>query len=145
MDNLAGIKSFLNDSLLKPDDDLFNKALSNKIQKNVPISYYSALKMPDTTEDFLLPEGLSIKDKTTLLADIKYEGYVKRQEKEIEGLKKLEQAIIPSWFDYSKISGLSTEIIEKLNFVRPENLGQASRVSGVTPAALSLIKIMLKK
>ena len=85
MDNLAGIKSFLNDSLLKPDDDLFNKALSNKIQKNVPISYYSALKMPDTTEDFLLPEGLSIKDKTTLLADIKYEGYVKDKKKKSRG------------------------------------------------------------
>jgi len=76
--------------------------------------------------------------------EIKYAGYLSQQQKAIERLKKAEQRSIPEWFDYAAVSGLSREMKEKLQRVRPSTLGQASRIPGVTPAAVSLIHVYIE-
>jgi tRNA uridine 5-carboxymethylaminomethyl modification enzyme len=80
----------------------------------------------------------------TVETEIKYAGYLDQQRKSIERLKKAEQRAIPEWFDYAKVSGLSREMNEKLQRVRPRTLGQASRIPGVTPAAVSLIHVYIE-
>jgi tRNA uridine 5-carboxymethylaminomethyl modification enzyme len=80
----------------------------------------------------------------TVETEIKYAGYLDQQRKSMEKLKKAEQKAIPAWFDYTAVSGLSREMQEKLGRVRPQTLGQASRISGVTPAAVSLIHVYIE-
>ena len=80
----------------------------------------------------------------TLETEIKYAGYLQQQEKAIERLKKAEERRIPEWFDYTSVSGLSREMKEKLTRVLPRTLGQASRIPGVTPAAVSLINVYIE-
>jgi tRNA uridine 5-carboxymethylaminomethyl modification enzyme len=80
----------------------------------------------------------------TVETEIKYSGYLEQQKKSIERLKRSEQQVIPAWFDYSKVSGLSREMNEKLQRIRPGTLGQASRIPGVTPAAVSLINVFIE-
>ncbi len=76
---------------------------------------------------------------------VKYQGYIDRQNDEIEQMKRLENTALPLDFDYTSVSGLSNEIVQKLTQVRPATLGQASRISGVTPAAVSLLAMTVKK
>jgi tRNA uridine 5-carboxymethylaminomethyl modification enzyme len=76
--------------------------------------------------------------------EIKYAGYLDQQHRAIERLKKAEQRRIPDWFDYRAVSGLSHEMQEKLGNVVPQTLGQASRIPGVTPAAVSLINVYIE-
>ncbi|HEV2397838.1 MAG TPA: tRNA uridine-5-carboxymethylaminomethyl(34) synthesis enzyme MnmG [Candidatus Sulfotelmatobacter sp.] len=76
--------------------------------------------------------------------EIKYEGYLQQQHKAMERLKKSEQHSIPDWFDYRSVSGLSREMQEKLSKVRPRTIGQASRIPGVTPAAVSLVNVYIE-
>ena len=76
---------------------------------------------------------------------VKYEGYIKRQEQVIEQFKKLEHRRVPENFDYQGIKGFSNEVAEKLQKVRPSSIGQASRISGVTPAAISLLLVALER
>ena len=76
---------------------------------------------------------------------IKYKGYIDRQERQVEKLKRMEDKRLPEDIDYQAIHGFSTEVREKLSKVRPISLGQASRISGVTPAALMAIQVHLKK
>ncbi|MDT0594844.1 tRNA uridine-5-carboxymethylaminomethyl(34) synthesis enzyme MnmG [Glaciecola petra] len=76
---------------------------------------------------------------------IKYAGYIARQQDEISKSKRNENAVLPTDFDYSKISGLSNEVVAKLTDARPETIGKASRISGITPAAISLLLVYLKK
>ncbi len=80
----------------------------------------------------------------TVETGIKFAGYLAQQQKSMERLRKDEQRAIPGWFDYTTCSGLSREMVEKLSRVRPNTLGQASRMSGVTPAAVSLIQCFLE-
>lgn len=75
----------------------------------------------------------------------KYAGYIERQQLEIERLRKHEQTQLPADFDYSRVTGLSTEVMQKLTRIQPTTMAQAGRISGVTPAALSLLLIHLKK
>ena len=76
--------------------------------------------------------------------EIKYEGYIQRQLREIERFKNLEKMKIPENFEYAEVHGLSNELKEKLSAVRPASLGQASRIDGITPAALSVLMIAIK-
>jgi tRNA uridine 5-carboxymethylaminomethyl modification enzyme len=76
--------------------------------------------------------------------EIKYAGYLQQQQKAIARLKKAEERRIPEWFDYTSVSGLSREMKEKLTRVLPRTLGQASRIPGVTPAAVSLINVYIE-
>jgi tRNA uridine 5-carboxymethylaminomethyl modification enzyme len=98
---------------------------------------------PLTTGD--QPLTTSIRNELkSVETEIKYAGYLDQQTKSIERLKKAEQRAIPDWFDYGKVSGLSREMNEKLTRVRPSTLGQASRIPGVTPAAVSLINVYIE-
>lgn len=76
--------------------------------------------------------------------EIKYEGYLQQQQRAIDRLKKAEKRAIPDWFDYGNVSGLSREMQEKLVKVRPRTLGHASRIPGVTPAAVSLVNVYIE-
>ncbi|MFO7685798.1 MAG: tRNA uridine-5-carboxymethylaminomethyl(34) synthesis enzyme MnmG [Desulfobacterales bacterium] len=76
--------------------------------------------------------------------DIKYEGYIARQRREIEKFQNLERMSIPPAFDFGRVHGLSNELKEKLSAVRPTSLGQTSRIDGMTPAALSVLMIALR-
>jgi len=76
---------------------------------------------------------------------VKYDGYIKRQMEQIERFKRLEEVSFPEGFDFSSVIGLTTEVMEKLRKVRPHSLGQASRISGVTPAAISILMVNLKR
>jgi len=80
----------------------------------------------------------------TVETEIKYAGYLDQQRKSMEKMKKAEQKAIPEWFDYAAVSGLSREMQEKLGRIRPQTLGQASRIAGVTPAAVSLIHVFIE-
>jgi tRNA uridine 5-carboxymethylaminomethyl modification enzyme len=77
--------------------------------------------------------------------EIKYAGYIRRQEDQVGQMRKLENMILSPDMDYNSISGISTEVKEKLIRVKPISLGQASRISGVTPAAISILMIYLRK
>ena len=88
-----------------------------------------------------IPEEIMREGETRL----KYEGYIERQEQQVDKLKRMEEIKLPEAINYAKIHGLSTEVKEKLSKVRPISLGQASRISGVTPAALMAIQVHLKR
>jgi tRNA uridine 5-carboxymethylaminomethyl modification enzyme len=76
---------------------------------------------------------------------IKYQGYVDRQLEIVERFQRMEHVRLPDDIDYSLISGLSREVCEKLSRIRPRSIGQASRISGITPAAISLLSFYVKK
>ena len=75
----------------------------------------------------------------------KYEGYIHRQSHDVDNFKRLESRRIPPDFDYTSVKGFSREVLEKLQRVRPHSLGQASRIEGVTPAAISLLQVSLER
>ncbi len=113
-------------------------------------TYAQLLKRPEVTLELLLPElfaGVNARTRNELKSvetEIKFAGYLDQQRKSIEKLKKAEQRVIPVSFEYAGISGLSREMQETLARVRPQTLGQASRIPGVTPAALSLLNVYLE-
>jgi tRNA uridine 5-carboxymethylaminomethyl modification enzyme len=76
---------------------------------------------------------------------IKYSGYIKRQQEQVDRFRKLERTRLPDDIQYKGLPGLSNEVVEKLNRIRPLSLGQASRISGITPAAVSVLQVHLKK
>jgi tRNA uridine 5-carboxymethylaminomethyl modification enzyme len=80
----------------------------------------------------------------TVETGIKFAGYLAQQQRSMSRLRKDEARAIPAWFDYHACSGLSREMVEKLSRVRPATLGQASRIAGVTPAAVSLVQCFLE-
>ncbi|MCK5069453.1 MAG: tRNA uridine-5-carboxymethylaminomethyl(34) synthesis enzyme MnmG, partial [Desulfocapsa sp.] len=84
-----------------------------------------------------------VRDEIQLL--VKFQGYLKRQEEQVARFKKMEKLELPNDIDYKNLSGLSNEVVEKLTAVRPRSLGQASRISGITPAAISVLQVHLKK
>ncbi len=87
--------------------------------------------------------GLDFADEIEL--QIKYAGYIKRQQEQVDRFKKLEQTRLPEEINYKGLPGLSNEVVEKLTTVQPLSLGQASRISGITPAAISVLQVHLKK
>ncbi|RLB80402.1 MAG: tRNA uridine-5-carboxymethylaminomethyl(34) synthesis enzyme MnmG [Deltaproteobacteria bacterium] len=117
---------------------------------NQPATLMDLLKRPGTElkditrlDSRILSFDKEVAEQTTIL--IKYDGYIRRQMEQVERLKHLEGTKIPEDFDYQAVPGLSNEVKEKLLRVRPVSLGQASRISGITPAAVSIIQIYLKK
>ncbi len=123
-----------------------NARLENPLDNAVRVS--ELLKRPELNHEFLMnvlgePRDPIIGD--AIEVQIKYEGYITRQMQEIARAEKQENVKIPSDFSYDKLSGLSKELQEKLNRIRPETLGQASRIQGMTPAAISLLLVHIKK
>lgn len=90
------------------------------------------------------PETISPKVAKQVEIEVKYEGYIQKQLNEIEKFKNLEKIRIPDEFPYQNVHGLSNELKEKLAKIRPTSLGQASRISGITPAAISVLMVTLK-
>ncbi len=118
------------------------------IENNEPISAVNYLKQPGSSlEEIIrrinLPVSLTDEEKRHIEAEIKYEGYIQKQEREINRLNKIDQMSLPETINYSDIPGLSLEIIEKLNKMRPGTLGEAKKISGITPAALYNIYLYL--
>jgi tRNA uridine 5-carboxymethylaminomethyl modification enzyme len=89
-------------------------------------------------------EPISPKVARQVEIEIKYEGFIDRQLREIEKFKDLERIRIPAEFEFSAVHGLSNEAKSKLDRVRPVSLGQAARIDGMTPAALSVLMVALK-
>ena len=93
--------------------------------------------------DDVLPSAIRNELKS-VETEIKYEGYLLQQQRGIDRMKKAEQRNIPEWFDYKSVSGLSREMQEKLTKIRPRTVGHASRIPGVTPAAVSLVNVYIE-
>ncbi len=111
----------------------------DKILKRPEINYRVIEKLSPP------PEKLDARVIEEVEIETKYEGYLKRQEAEIKKFRELERIKIPEDFPFREIPGLSNEIKEKLEAFRPQTLGQASRISGITPAALSILRVFLKR
>jgi tRNA uridine 5-carboxymethylaminomethyl modification enzyme len=118
---------------LKKDSSL------QEILKRPEIHFKSLFDFDRSLEN--LPE--SIQEQVEI--QVKYDGYVKRQMEQIERFRRLEGVSFPEEFDFSSVIGLTTEVMEKLRKIKPHSLGQASRISGVTPAAISILMVNLKK
>jgi len=108
------------------------------------------LKRPELDYEMIEPLSnrealLSDEIKKRVEIEIKYDGYIQRQLKEVDRFKRMEDRKIHAEFDYDGVIGLSTEVREKLDKIRPISVGQASRISGITPAALSLILVALER
>lgn len=115
-----------------------------------PVSLDRLLKRPELTYDDVAhlapaPEPLPERVREQVEIECKYEGYLQRQQKEMHKFRNLERVRIPEDFSYAVIPGLSNELRQKLMAVRPDNLGQASRIPGMTPAALSVLMVYLKR
>lgn len=139
----------LKNTVISPDDEV-NKILVSRETSEIttgvrlielmkrPQLGYDALKSIDKTRPELDP---NIFEQVEI--EIKYEGYIKKQLKQVEQMKKLEVKQLPNDFDYNEIEGLRLEAREKLNKIKPLNIGQASRISGVSPADISVLLIWL--
>ena len=132
----------------KENNERLQQLGSSDLKKD--ISLQELLKRPE-----ILFEHLSVFDPDLrsvprdvweqVQIQVKYDGYIKRQMEQIERFQKLEEVNFPKDFDFGSVIGLSTEVMEKLKRIRPYSLGQASRVSGITPAAISILMVNLKK
>ena len=133
-----------------------NKEVQEILQKynSIPLTNGTTLaeliRRPELDYDKLAPIDKSrpelsyeVTDQVNIL--IKYDGYIKRQIKQVEHYKKLENKKLPTDFDYNEISGLRIEGQQKLNLFQPLNIGQASRISGVTPADISVLMVYLEQ
>lgn len=131
--NVLG-KAFMQNN---PDEVLTKEVNSLDLLKRPNISFKDIAAITNSEVSDEVGEQIEI--------GVKYEGYINRQSDEIEQMKRLENTALPADFDYKSVSGLSNEIVQKLTHVRPATLGQASRISGVTPAAVSLLAMTIKK
>ena len=105
------------------------------------LDYASLMTLPDALPAQEL--GNDVIEQVEI--QVKYQGYIDRQNEEIEGRRDIETLKLPVDIDYSKVKGLSAEVQQKLNLNRPETVGQASRISGITPAAVALLMVHLKR
>ena len=106
--------------------------------------YSAALNAQNRNENATTLPAVLRNEARAVETDIKFAGYLEQQKKSIEKLKAAESVAIPDWIDYRAISGLSREVREILERVRPITIGQASRLPGVTPAALSLVHVSIR-
>ena len=147
--NIENLIQELKNKNIKVNEEL--KTIFNNHNISIPtsnITYYDLLKRPeinfdiiDELEYFNYPKEI----KEEVYIEIKYSGYIKKELKEVEKLKKLEEKKIPADLDYDKVRNLASEARQKLKEIRPLTLGQASRISGVNPVDISLLGIYLKK
>ena len=137
--------SFVNNS------DEVNRILENINSKPLkkPSTLYDLIKRTELDYDkiHLLDYGrnlidFEVKNQINIIA--KYEGYIKKQEEEIKAFKKMESKIIPKNINYNDINGLRLESRHKLNLINPQNIGQASRIPGVSPADISVLMLYIE-
>ncbi len=146
---IKALNDFLKETKLEINEDVKKEFESHHF--SIPLNkttLFDLLKRPEITIDFLshfltFPFSNDIKEIVSI--EIKYEGYIKKTEKEIEKMLKLEEKQIPKDIDYQHVKNLASEARQKLEIVRPLTLAQASRISGVNPSDLSILAIYLKK
>lgn len=144
-------RSRLEQTCLKPNGEWTAWLASlNSVPLVDTTSLAAILRRPELTYQMVVerhpaPEPLGDREAFRLETEVKFAGYFKRQAQDIERVRKMERIKLPADFDYAVIPGLSVEVREKLNNFKPETVGHASRISGVTPAAVSLIAIHLKR
>lgn len=142
-------QALLQELRVSPADQQLLAALQLTELKN-GLSLDQLLRRPEVTMGRLvdlIPDlgGLSIEVQEQLEIAIKYEGYIRRQVEQVERFKKAETMRIPDGFDYQALTALSAEVREKLERIRPQSLGQAARIPGVTPAAVSILAVVLRR
>jgi len=126
-----------------------NEVLGSPLKREA--SLMDLLRRPEVTYETLMQlptAGESVNDPAVaeqVEIQAKYQGYIDRQQLEIDKLKRNENTVLPDTFDFEQVNGLSNEVKQKLMNHKPANIGQASRISGVTPAAISLLLVHLKK
>lgn len=145
-------KQRLKDTWIGPGNVIANK-LNNILR--TPISKEQSLleilRRPEITFESMMktaelePIAKNEQAASQVEIQVKYEGYIEHQQEEIDKQKKNENTYLPLDFDYNQIPGLSKEVIFKLNDFKPETIGKASRISGITPAAISILLVHLKK
>ncbi len=132
------------DAVAREQERLKSTYVSASFQKRH--SLFELLRRPDVTYASLVGEPTVdsvVAEQVEIQA--KYEGYIERQREEVERRSKLETLALPTEIDYCAVRGLSAEVQQKLNWHRPQTIGQASRISGITPAAISLLLVHLKR
>jgi tRNA uridine 5-carboxymethylaminomethyl modification enzyme len=149
---------FLNNTYIKPSEevgDALEDMGSARLKQKSSLA--DILRRPELTIPHLLKLPLEgeIGDTLKSLADsdvgkeiqlqIKFKGYIDRQQEQVDRFRKMEALTLPDELDYKSMSGLSAEVVEKLSNIRPLSLGQASRISGITPAAISILQVHLRK
>ena len=154
--SIQTIEKWIQSMTVQPDAVNPTLSVLNSNPITEPVSILQILKRPEVSlssfmkkENIIPAEIIEILNYRDTLREIdtsiKYDGYLKRQNEQVEKFNRMEMKKIPKNFDFKQISSLSNEAKEKLNKVRPENLGQASRISGITPADISLLMVYIEK
>lgn len=140
----------LKNTWIQPNSDLSEKLFEHIDHKiSHEYSLFDLLKRPELNHqiigDLLPNEKPDAKIAQQVEIDAKYSGYISRQQDEIDRLQRHENTLIPGSFNYAEVKGLSNEVKQKLGEAKPDTLARASRIPGVTPAAISLLLVQLKK
>jgi tRNA uridine 5-carboxymethylaminomethyl modification enzyme len=146
-------QELVEETRIKPgseEEEQLDESMEEELSISETDSLYNLLKRPEVTVDALIDAGLVETPSPERVAEqvgiaIKYEGYIRRQEGKIEKARRMEAKRIPDDIEYEQLPELSNESIEKLNRVRPETLGQASRISGVKPSDIQIIMMHLER
>jgi tRNA uridine 5-carboxymethylaminomethyl modification enzyme len=140
----------LDETRLSPEEvnEILLEAGTNPISEKTPLS--QLLRRPELDYEFIKrvspsPYGLTEELEKLVNTEVKYSGYIKKQYEMVKRMKRLEEKKIPEDFNYDTVAGLSREVLSKLKEVKPTSIGQASRIPGVTPAAISLLLIALER
>ena len=148
LSNIQTLLNYLKETRITPST--IPASLKEIVNLNSGVSLYELLKRPEITLDLLIENNLVSNDysdevKEQVTFAVKYEGYIAKEEQEVEKLLKLEEKEIPEDIDYDKVKNLASEARIKLKQVHPRTIAQASRISGVNPVDISVFSIYLKK
>jgi tRNA uridine 5-carboxymethylaminomethyl modification enzyme len=148
---LQAVLEGLRERTIKPDEATVEKLTAigatppargitlGEVLRQPPVSIADLRVFWDELPDF--PEDVLAEAE----CELKYEGYLKRQQQLVDRFRELENVRLPEDIDYAQVAGLTREAVEKLTNIRPRTLGQAARISGITPAAVGCVEIWLKK
>lgn len=131
----------VNEILAKYEEHLDRGIRASELLKRPNISYKILKEIDESTKELNIPKD--VYEQIEVI--VKYDGYIKRQQEQVDQAGKLEKFKIPEHIDYNTIDHISTETKEKLSKIRPKNLAQASRIGGVKPADISILMVMLDK
>lgn len=148
LSNIQTLLNYLKETRITPST--IPDSLKEIVNLNSGVSLYELLKRPEITLDLLIKNNLvsndySDEEKEQVTFAVKYEGYIAKEEQDVEKLLKLEEKEIPEDIDYDKVKNLASEARIKLKQVHPRTIAQASRISGVNPVDISVLSIYLKK
>ncbi|QOS98442.1 tRNA uridine-5-carboxymethylaminomethyl(34) synthesis enzyme MnmG [Brevibacterium sp. JNUCC-42] len=149
---VAKEKERLHQTRIRPENELAQEVIreTGTPELTEVIDLAQLLRRPEVTYEQIhrispAPEELSVDVREQVEIQVKYDGYIRKSLAQVEKMKKVEEKLIPQSIDYTVISGMSKESREKLQKIRPLNIGQASRISGVTPADISVLMIYMEQ